>query len=112
MPLFSAKPERSPPFPDACNPIDGGSFVGCAKRKNPFLHKFSTPFRSKQGRYEKPNRNEAGFTASFHDRGLPSIPVTQIGGGRGLYFNGADDEIHSPRISQTVLGLRQPKEVA
>jgi hypothetical protein len=40
------------------------------------------------------------------------MPVTSIGEGRGLYFNGADDEIHSPSISQTVLRLRQPKEVA
>ena len=105
MPLFSARSELNGPFPDACSPIDGGSFVGCVKRKDPFLHKFSTPFRSKQVRYGKPNRNEAGFTASFYDRGLPSIPVTQIGGGRGLYFNGADNEIHSPSISQTVLGI-------
>jgi len=75
MPLFSARSELNGPFPDACSPIDGGSFVGCVKRKDPFLHKFSTPFRSKQVRYGKPNRNEAGFTASFHDRGLPSMPV-------------------------------------
>ena len=49
------------------------------------------------------NRNEAGFIASINDQGSPFVRLTHSTEPGRRYFNGADDEIHSPKISQTVL---------